>query len=374
MAKNCNPNIIRCINVCEGYIYTPDFSADNGLIYVNDYLFYQGEIFEDAPILIESLNVGMNKITVRTATTCTVFYVETYYSIGTNTTPAIPCPTLCELIGESSGETIKDCLSPEQIEEICEVTPCEDATYTIEDTDTNVLYSGNIVSGGNLNQTINDSTAVLKDTANNVLSNTSILAQGSEDIVAPDSTYSVQDTAANVLDSGSILSGGSDTIVIADSSAVLKDTANNTISTTPILAEGTSNIVAPDATLTLNSGVWTSKKSNSVEDITLKYVNGTDVPTTALSANAIQIANLLKDITLRSDFAITNDKVTILSCPAFLAGTYTSKTDDGASGAITYEVNDIVTALPFTIVAGDKIEIIRATTTSAGWVETVGTY
>jgi hypothetical protein len=176
---------------------------------------------------------------------------------------------------------------------------CEDATYTITDTDLNTLYTGSIPSGGDLQQPIQDSTATLKDTADNLLSTTQILAEGSEDIVAPDATYTVEYLNGTPIQSGNILSGGfeliqvpnpitcADAVVnvnsvffdnvasggtlniqvrkssgsdlvgskqgqhwrIGDSTAVLKTSGGATISTTSIRAEESEDIVAPDATV-----------------------------------------------------------------------------------------------------------------------------
>jgi hypothetical protein len=87
--------------------------------------------------------------------------------------------------------------------------PCADATYQIEDTDDNILYSGSIVSGGNLDQVIQDSEAVLKNTLNTILSTTSINAEASEDIIAPDAIFSINGTQV-----ASIPSGDSDSIQV----------------------------------------------------------------------------------------------------------------------------------------------------------------
>jgi hypothetical protein len=184
---------------------------------------------------------------------------------------------------------------------------CEDATYTITDTDLNTLYTGSIPSGGDLQQPIQDSTATLKDTADNVLSTTQILAEGSEDIVAPDATYTVEYLNGTPIQSGSILSGGfeliqvpnpitcADAVVnvnsvffdnvasggtlniqvrkssgsnlvgskqgqhwrIGDSTAVLKTSGGATISTTSIRAEESEDITAPDATVENSNATYT---------------------------------------------------------------------------------------------------------------------
>ena len=49
------------------------------------------------------------------------------------------------------------------------------------------------------------------------------------------------------------------------------------------------------------------------------------------------------------------------------AGTYTSITNDGASGTITALRNGISISLPITLVAGDTIDLSRSIITAAGW-------
>jgi hypothetical protein len=68
---------------------------------------------------------------------------------------------------------------------------CEDATYEITDTDLNILYSGSIVSGGNLDQIITDSTVVNSDATYSV----SVLAEGS--LVLPDITVTDSDGSSS---------------------------------------------------------------------------------------------------------------------------------------------------------------------------------
>ena len=67
---------------------------------------------------------------------------------------------------------------------------CEDATYEITDTDENILYSGSIVSGGELNQEIQNSTVTNSDDSYTG----SVLAEGSltlPDITVTDSNGSI---------------------------------------------------------------------------------------------------------------------------------------------------------------------------------------
>ena len=102
--------------------------------------------------------------------------------------------------------------------------PCLDATYQIEDTDDNILYSGSIVSGGNLAQVIQNSTVTITDDSANTLYTVSTLAEGSN------------------------------TQVIQDSTAVLKNTDNTILSTTSINAEASADIIAPDGHVHLKKG------------------------------------------------------------------------------------------------------------------------
>tara|TARA_R110000868_G_scaffold279203_1_gene539265 strand:- start:12625 stop:14199 length:1575 start_codon:yes stop_codon:yes gene_type:complete len=152
-------------------------------------------------------------------------YQTTVASGGTLVLPDIT-------VTDSDGSTFTQ---PSAQDVTCTLTPpCEDATYSITDDSLNVLYSGSITSGGNLNQVITDSTVTIKDDSNNTLYSVSVNAQGS----------------ANQ--------------IITDSSAVLKDTANTTISTTLINAQGTANITAPDSTYLVEYANGTDIQSGSI--------------------------------------------------------------------------------------------------------------
>jgi hypothetical protein len=178
---------------------------------------------------------------------------------------------------------------------------CPDASYRIEDSLGNVLYTGTIPSGGSVtevigNSTLNvnksdgtlissrsilaegtdsynvaDSSAVLKDEDGNVLSTTPIKATESKDIVAPNGDVSVNSVAFDDVLSGGALniqvrkSTGNDLIGskqgqywrIGDSTAVIKDSANNTLKSEAIMATETENIV-------INNSLVNVKKSDNV--------------------------------------------------------------------------------------------------------------
>jgi hypothetical protein len=185
---------------------------------------------------------------------------------------------------------------------------CADASYTIEDSLGNILYTGTIPSGGSAtevidNSTLNvnksdgtlissrsilaqgtdsynvgDSSAVLKDEDGNVLSTTGIKATESEDIVAPNGDVSVNSVAFDDVLSGGTLdievlkSTGNDQIGskqgqywrIGDSTAVIKDSANNTLKSEAIMATETENIVVNDSVAVIKNSVGTTLKSENI--------------------------------------------------------------------------------------------------------------
>lgn len=69
---------------------------------------------------------------------------------------------------------------------------CDPVTYTIYDTDSNVLYSGSVASGGELNQTIQDSTVSNSDDTYTA----SVLAEGSHEL--PNIRISNQDDTFDI--------------------------------------------------------------------------------------------------------------------------------------------------------------------------------
>jgi hypothetical protein len=155
---------------------------------------------------------------------------------------------------------------------------CADATYTIEDSLGNVLYTGSIVSGGSLTQGIGNSTANLRDTNGLLISTTSILAEGSDDIVAPDGQVSINGAAFDSVVSNGTLdidvypSSGTTQIGskqgthyrIDDSVAVIKDSANNTLKTENILAEATENISISDSVAVIKDSANLTLKSENI--------------------------------------------------------------------------------------------------------------
>lgn len=123
---------------------------------------------------------------------------------------------------------------------------CADASYTIEDTLGNVLYTGTIPSGGSVTEVIGNSTLNVNKSDGTLISSLSILAEGTD-------SYNV-----------------------GDSSAVLKDEDGNVLSTTPIKATETEDIVAPNGDVSVNSVAFDDVLSGGTLDIEVLKSTGND--------------------------------------------------------------------------------------------------
>ena len=141
---------------------------------------------------------------------------------------------------------------------------CADATYTIEDTLGNILYTGSIVSGGSLTQAIGNSTLNVNNSAGTLISSESILAEGTDSYNVADSVAVIKDSLGTTLKSENILATASENITINDSVAVIKDSANNTLKSENILAEATENISISDSVAVIKNSVGTTLKSENI--------------------------------------------------------------------------------------------------------------
>ena len=244
---------------------------------------------------------------------------------------------------------------------------CADATYSIEDSALNVLYSGSIVSGGNLNQTITDGSIVLQDTASTIISTTSIEAQGTETVTAPDSSYNVEYLDGSPIESGSIVSGGSKLVQVANPVTCADATVENSDSTyTNTVASG-GTLVLPDVTITDSDGTPITVPSvqnfvcTPIPPCADATVHNTDNSYTASvpSGGDLELVNEVITITDENDnvlqtisFPVYENQTIELSsfCPAgadadvtnFL--TATAITDGTITTAITNLVSDLKTS------------------------------
>jgi PKD repeat protein len=124
---------------------------------------------------------------------------------------------------------------------------CADATYTIEDSLGNVLYTGTIPSGGSVTEVIGNS------------------------------TLNVNKSDGTLISSRSILAEGTDSYNVGDSSAVLKDEDGNVLSTTPIKATETEDIVAPNGDVSVNSVAFDDVLSGGTLNIEVRKSTGNDL-------------------------------------------------------------------------------------------------
>jgi hypothetical protein len=137
------------------------------------------------------------------------------------------------------------------------ITLCPSFNYTITDADSNVLYTGDILSGDSLVQLI--SSATVTNSLSTVLGN--ILAQGNLEL--PD-VNNINSDGSTVPTPAGVAFTCSPVAPCIDATAVLKDTAGTTISTTPIASGASSNITAPDASYTVRYDDLTPIQSGSI--------------------------------------------------------------------------------------------------------------
>lgn len=132
------------------------------------------------------------------------------------------------------------------------------------------------------------------------------------------------------------------------------DVENSDASYTATVASG-ETLVLPDITVTDSDG--STFTSPSVKDITC-------TPSA-------------KDLFLKGIFANGNDTMETLTIDADNAGTYTSISDDGASGTITLDINGGgfgAFVNPTVLAVNDVLIVKRTVTTASGWFKLTGTY
>ena len=189
------------------------------------------------------------------------------------------------------------------------IPPCEDATYSIEDSALNVLYSGSIVSGGNLNQTITDGSIVLQDTASTIISTTSIEAQGTAIVTAPDSSYNVEYLDGSPIESGYIVSGGSKLVQVANPITCADATVENSdLSYSATVASG-GTLVVPDTTDVIKNSAGTTLYTNVIPSTTTN--NQVISDSTAVLKNTLGTTLITETIPAQASEDITAPDATV---------------------------------------------------------------
>lgn len=134
-----------------------------------------------------------------------------------------------------------------------------------------------------------------------------------------------------------------------------------------------------DATVT-NSDATYSQTVASGGELELPDISFTDSDGTVSSVAAqtnIVATPQVKALFLKALFDTGDDEMESITIDADNAGTYTSISDDGGSGAITLNINSGgfgTFSNPTVLGVGDTLIIKRATTTGDGWVKLTGTY
>lgn len=200
-----------------------------------------------------------------------------------------------------------------------------------------------------------DATAVLKNTLGTTLSTTAIPSGDTEDITAPDGTFHAFDSAGNAIGTFTIASGQIKSNTSPDTPVTVKNSANTTIATGNVLTITGGNV--------------------SVADVDNVDSDGSTVPTPA--GVAFTCTPQVKDLFSKFTFESGHDTSSLVTIDADSAGTYTSSSQDGASGTITYSKNGGAYAAfsnPTTYANGDTLAVKRTVTTALGWVKITGTY
>tara|TARA_R110000803_G_scaffold88713_1_gene155676 strand:- start:662 stop:2449 length:1788 start_codon:yes stop_codon:yes gene_type:complete len=174
--------------------------------------------------------------------------------------------------------------------DVAPVKLCPDFEYTITDADSNILYTGDILSGNSLVQLI--SNATVTNSLATVLG--TILAQGTLELADVDN---IDSDGLTVPTPAGVAFTCTPVAPCVDATAVLKDTSGTTISTTPIASGAIANIVASDA------------------DYNVEYLNGTPIDNGSIvsgGSKLIQVANPI----VCDDATVTLNSVTMDTIPS----------------------------------------------------------
>jgi hypothetical protein len=185
---------------------------------------------------------------------------------------------------------------------------------------------------------IGDSDITLEDALGTVLSTTNVKAEDDATIIAPNARVSNSDDTYDV----NVASGG--------------------------------DLELPDEAITVNSTAFITKPSVKDQDILLKDVSGTTITPVSLSGDTITILDVVKDVFIKGIFKASEAQMQSLTIDSDNAGTFTTLTQDGSSGTITFEINSTPATLPFTLSASDVLDVFRTTGTSLGNYKISGTY
>jgi len=170
-----------------------------------------------------------------------------------------------------------------QNEQITVTIPtCENASYRIADTQNNTLYQGTIVSGGSLEQTINNTTV----SNSNDTYTASVLAQGSLEL--PDVTFSVENSLEVVVASATIPSVNNSILTAPDGVVHIKHENDGTIANVSTPSGATTEYIIQNNDITVNALNPFVLHAEEPLDIRLKNQSNATITPSTVSYNGNQ--------------------------------------------------------------------------------------
>jgi len=115
-----------------------------------------------------------------------------------------------------------------------------------------------------------------------------------------------------------------------------------------------------DSAISINGNLFENVKATVSLDINVLSRNGTAIG--SIGGGNFNVLNPLKgnfqtNVGVLAQYVMTSED----------AGTYTTLTDDGASGTISILINGVALSLPYTTIVGDTVDASRTINTAAGW-------
>lgn len=178
-----------------------------------------------------------------------------------------------------------DCAIPMEPIKPPSPTECDPAKLVILDIDGNELYNLSLASGSANNQTIQDATWSLINTESDLLSSGTILAEGSATITAPDASWDLENTDGTQLLTGLIPSGENGTIIAPDGQLKIKHSQGGTIANLPVPSGATDEYTVADSDIEINGVYKFSIHATHTYDIRLKDQSNNTITPTSITAN-----------------------------------------------------------------------------------------
>jgi len=151
-------------------------------------------------------------------------------------------------------------------------------------------------------------------------------------------------------------------------------------SKTTVSASTNSVQVGGDVRVVNSNGSFDETYTQANSPVTLPNITKTDSDgtTSSIPSNEdVTCTPQVKDLFIKFGFLISTEETGTLTIDADNEGTFTSTSDDGSSGTITYNVNGAGFAAfsnPTALAIGNTIAAKRTTDSAAGFAKITGTY